>query len=339
MSNTFDNALAQPQTGMDLEGVSTVAPRKKSRKNARVTLNDPGVQATQKVIAYLTIIVPLLGLVAALYLAYQNGISQLDIALLVGMYLLTNLGIEMGYHRLFAHRTFKTFGFVHYLLMVFGQMAGEGGVIYWVATHRRHHIHSDTALDPHSPHTCHTGAEPEELNLRRGLLHAHLGWMVNDKVTNSALFTEDLTRDPLTKAINDLYFPILILGLIIPAAIGGIVTNSWYGALTGFLWGGLVRMFFVTHSTWLNGSFAHRYGSKPFETGDHSANNFWCAIPTFGASWQNNHHAFPLSAMLGLKWWQIDIAWYFIWVFEKLGLAWSVRRLTPEHIERKRKVA
>ncbi|WP_052417750.1 acyl-CoA desaturase [Cellvibrio mixtus] len=300
----------------------------REKRVVRVTLNDPDVIFAQKILASATIVLPFLGVIAAIYLmVVDGGVSALNVGLLIGMYILTNLGIEMGYHRLLAHRSFQTSSFLKYLLTILGQMAGEGGVIYWVATHRRHHIHSDTELDPHSPHVRHTHANPENLGLAKGLLHAHLGWMINDKVTNSSAFAKDLIQDSTLKKINDLYVPILILGLIIPGVIGGLATQTWMGALTGFIWGGLVRMFLVTQSTWLNGSFAHRYGSKPYETGDHSANNMWCALPTFGASWQNNHHAYPTAAKLGFKWWQVDIAWYFIFVCKKIGLVWNVKHV------------
>lgn len=328
---------SQPATGMDLESVSTVQTKNSSRKNIRVTLNDNSIQGVQKNIASATIFLPLLGFIAAVVLAFQYGVSQLDIILLVSMYILTSLGIEFGYHRLLCHRAFKTTKFIKYLSMVLGQMAGEGGVIYWVATHRRHHIHSDTIYDPHSPHICHTREQPENLGLTKGIIHAQWGWMVNDKVTNSSAFTQDLFNDPVTRWINDLYVPIVMLGVLIPGLIGGIVTQSWLGFLTGFLWGGLARMFFVTNSTWLSSSFAHRFGGKPYETHDHSANNFWCALPTFGASWQNNHHAYPLSAKLGFQWWQIDLTWYVIWVLEKFGLATRVTRPNNKRLKSKLK--
>lgn len=296
------------------------------KRSARATLDDPEILATQRVLASATILLPFFGVLVAIFLAIKDGgVSWLNIGLLAGMYVLTNLGIEMGYHRLLAHRTFQTNTWFSHVLTILGQMAGEGGVIYWVATHRRHHIHSDTELDPHSPHVRHTGKHPEDLGLIQGLMHAHLGWMLNDKVTNSSTFAKDLIQDPAVKKINDLYIPILVLGLLIPGIIAGIITHSWADAFAGFIWGGLVRMFLVTQSTWLNGSFAHRYGGRPYETGDQSANNIWCAIPTFGASWQNNHHAYPSSARLGFEWWQIDIVWYFIYVGEKVGLVRNIK--------------
>src|SRR5262249_15742085 len=150
------------------------------------------------------------------------------------------------------------------------------------------------------------------MSLVRGLWHAHIGWMRTDRVTNCTLFAHDLLRDPAIRRIHALYVPIVLLGLLLPAGIEGAATGTWYGALEGLLWGGLVGMFMVHHSTWSNASLAHVWGARPYDSGDQAANNWWVAIPTFGASWQNNHHAFPSSAFLGLKWWQVDLAGYFI---------------------------
>lgn len=305
------------------------------KKKIRITLDDPSLRFSQRLVATTAIIVPFVGLVTASILAAKFGVTTLDIVLLISMFFLTNLGVELGYHRLFSHKAFKTSSLVRYTLMVFGQMAGQGGVIYWVATHRRHHIYSDTPADPHSPHIRHTQETPESMGFFRGLLHGYLGWMLNDKVTNNSAFAKDLLKDPLTKKINSAYVPIVSLGLIVPGIIGGIVTQTWFGVFTGFLWGGLVRMFFVTHSLWLGGTCAHIFGGRPYKTGDHSANNLWFAIPTLGASLQNNHHAFPSSAILGFKWWQIDIGWYVIWALEKCGIVWQVSR--PKNIKTKLK--
>jgi stearoyl-CoA desaturase (Delta-9 desaturase) len=171
----------------------------------------------------------------------------------------------------------------------------------------------------------------------RGLWHSHVGWMFTDKVTNCTLFARDILQDPVFRRIHACYVPLVLAGLAIPAIIGGLISWSWWGALMGFLWGGLVRMFLVQHSTWTNASFSHVYGGRPFATGDHSANNLWCALPTFGASWQNNHHMFPGSAYLGFEWWQVDVGAWFIRVLRRLGLVWSVRQPpSPELMATKR---
>ena len=159
---------------------------------------------------------------------------------------------------------------------------------------------------------------------------------MSDKVTNCTLFAKDVLRDPILRKIHMLYVPLVVAGVLIPAAIGGVVTQSWMGAVDGFLWGGLMRMFLVHHSTWSNASFSHVYGSRPFATGDLSANNLWCALPTFGASWQNNHHMFPSSAILGLEWWQIDLGGFFIRLFAACGLVWDINEPPTREVMAKR---
>jgi stearoyl-CoA desaturase (delta-9 desaturase) len=284
-----------------------------------------------------TIIVPAAGTIAAVMLALTRGVGVTEIALLAGMYVLTSIGIEVGFHRGFAHHAFATSPGMKIFLGAFGSMAAEGSVLYWSAGHRRHHVHSDTGGDPHSPHVRNLQTADEKLSVVRGLWHSHVGWMASDKVTNCTLFARDVLRDPVLSKIHALYIPLVIAGLAIPAIIGGAVTQSWMGALNGFLWGGLLRMFLVHHSTWSNASFSHVYGSRPFATGDLSANNFWCALPTFGASWQNNHHMFPGSAVLGLEWWQVDLGAFFIRVFAAVGLVWDVHEPpAPETMAAKR---
>lgn len=289
-----------------------------------ITVDNRALRDAQRRMALATVLIPFLGAVAAAGHAFTSGIHALDIGLLAGMYLLTSVGIEVGFHRYFAHRSFETGRTLRLALAILGSMAAEGSVLYWAAGHRRHHAHSDTGDDPHSPHTRKLESRDEGLQTLQGLWHSHIGWMMTDKVTNCTLFAKDILRDPTLGWIHRLYVPIVLLGLLLPAVIGGVLSGTWTGALGGFLWGGLVRMFLVHHSTWSNASFSHVYGGRPFATGDLSANNLWCAVPTFGASWQNNHHMFPSSAFLGLEWWQIDIGAYVIRALVALGVVWDV---------------
>ena len=294
------------------------------RKKPSITIEDDSIRAAQRRIAMATIFIPFIGTLIAMVLAWRNGVGTPEIGLLVSMYILTSLGIEFGFHRLLSHKAFETKPVIRILFAILGSMAAEGSVLYWVAGHRRHHVHSDTGNDPHSPHIRNLKSEDEPVGGIRGLWHSHIGWMMTDKVTNCTLFARDIFQDPTLKKIHQLYIPLIILGLVIPAAINGVLSGTWMGVLNGFLWGGLVRMFLVHNSTWSNASFSHIFGGRPFESGDRSANNLWCSIPTFGASWQNNHHAFPSSAFLGFKWWQIDLAGYFIRALVAIGLVWNV---------------
>jgi len=282
----------------------------------------------QQRIALLTILGPSVGVVAAVWLALVRGFGTLELCMLIGGIVLGQLFLEVGFHRLLAHRAFDTPGWVRVVLAVGGQMTGQGRVTHWVANHRRHHIHSDTPNDPHSPfvRARRDGDGAEELGLVRGLVHAQWGHMLSDDVPNCTLFARDLTVDPTLRKVNGLYGVTLWAGLLLPALIGLAITGTGWGALSGFLWGGLVRMFVVQNVTWSVASASHRFGSVRFDTGDASKNLIWTALPSFGSGYQNNHHAFPHSAFLGLRWWELDIGALAIRVLSLLGLAWNLRR-------------
>jgi len=147
--------------------------------------------------------------------------------------------------------------------------------------------------------------------------HAHVGWLFRPDPPQLNRSVSDLATDRLLSKIDDLFVVWVLLGLVIPAAVGGAVTGSWSGACSGLPWGGLVRMCLAHHLTWSVNSVCHIWGRRPFESHDHSTNNFAVADFTFGEGWHNNHHAFPTSARHGLRWWQLDFAYLFI---RELGL-------------------
>jgi stearoyl-CoA desaturase (delta-9 desaturase) len=267
------------------------------------------------------VIGPFLGLVVAGVLLWGQGLSWVDLGLLLGMYVLTGLGITVGYHRLFTHGAFETNGVVKFVLAALGSMAVEGPLLDWVAQHRRHHQHSDTPEDPHSPHHQGQGF----LGLLRGLWHAHLGWPFRAREMDLSRYVKDLRQSGLLRWVSGLFPVWVAVGLLMPAALGGLLTQSWLGALLGLLWGGLVRIFLVHHVTWSVNSVCHLWGRRPFATDDQSKNNFLFGILALGEGWHNNHHAFPTSARHGLRWWQIDVTYYCIRALALVGLAWKVR--------------
>lgn len=274
-----------------------------------------------RVVMLIAVIAPFLGLFAAIVSFWGWGFRWSDLALLLAMYLLTVLGITVGFHRLFTHRAFETNHIVKLLLAVLGSMAVQGPLLQWVALHRRHHQHSDSVEDPHSPH--HHGAGV--WGVVRGLWHAHLGWMFAPKPSNLQSYVKDLSQSKSLRTVSAL-FPIWVAaGLLIPAALGWLLTGAISGAWTGFLWGGLVRILFVHHVTWSVNSVCHVWGRQPFRSKDHSRNNFLFGIFGLGEGWHNTHHAFPTSARHGLRWWQIDVSYWVIRGLEVLGLAWNVK--------------
>jgi stearoyl-CoA desaturase (delta-9 desaturase) len=267
------------------------------------------------------VIVPFLGLVVAGVLLWGQGLSWVDLGLLLGMYVLTGLGITVGYHRLFTHGAFETNAVVKFILAALGSMAVEGPLLEWVAQHRLHHQHSDTTEDPHSPHHQGQGM----LGLLRGLWHAHLGWAFQGDTPKLSRYVKDLRQSLLLRRVSALFPVWVVVSLLIPTALGGLLTQTWPGALLGLLWGGLVRIFLVHHVTWSVNSVCHLWGRRSFATDDQSKNNFLFGILALGEGWHNNHHAFPTSARHGLRWWQIDLSYYCIRALALLGLAWEVR--------------
>jgi stearoyl-CoA desaturase (delta-9 desaturase) len=275
------------------------------------------------------VVVPFIALLAAPLLLWGWGFGWVDFGLLLGMYLLTALGITVGFHRLFTHKSFETNCVVRFILATLGSMAAQGSVLKWAAIHRRHHQHSDSPDDPHSPHQRGRGL----WGLIHGFWHAHLGWVFRPDPADLDRYVKDL-RQYASLRVASAMFPLwIVLGLLIPALLGGLLTGHWSGVLLGFVWGGLVRVFLVHHVTWSVNSICHLWGSRPYPEKDHSRNNLVFGVLALGEGWHNNHHAFPTSARHGLRWWQIDISYYFIRLLALLGLAWKVRlpanRLIP----------
>jgi stearoyl-CoA desaturase (delta-9 desaturase) len=267
------------------------------------------------------VVVPFAGLVAAAALLWGWGFSWLQLGLLLGMYLVSGLGITVGYHRLFSHRSFETTPVVRFILAALGSMAVQGPLLWWVALHRRHHQHSDEADDPHSPH--HRG--PGFTGVLRGVWHAHLGWFFGPDPPGLDRYVKDLQEDGPSRVASALFPVWVLLGLLVPMALGGILSGSWVGALLGFLWAGLARVFLVQHVTWSINSVCHLWGGQPYKGRDQSRNNFLFGVLALGEGWHNNHHAFPTSARHGLRWWQIDPSYWVIHALALVGLAWHVR--------------
>lgn len=274
------------------------------------------------------VLVPFAATLVAVVLLWNRWVSAADLVIAVAMYLLTAIGITIGFHRLLTHRSFQTSKRLEYLFAVLGSMAVQGPVIAWVADHRKHHAHTDEAGDPHSPHVSPDGGVG---NVLSGLWHAHSGWLMSSQGrADWKRYAADLYEDPGMRAISR-RFPLLVLAtLVLPALAGYLLSGTALGALTGLLWGGLVRIFFVHHVTWSVNSVCHFFGSRRFDTDDRSTNVFWLAIPSLGESWHHNHHAFPRSAVHGLKRWEPDPSGAIIAAMERLGLARNVVRISAE---------
>jgi stearoyl-CoA desaturase (Delta-9 desaturase) len=267
--------------------------------------------------------------VVAIVLLWNRAIGPFELSLMIALYVITALGITLGYHRLFTHRAFKTSRWFRTMIAVVGSMAVEGGVITWVADHRKHHAFTDIEGDPHSPHL----AGPGLLGAIKGLWHAHIGWLFETVGTaDRERFAPDLVKDPALQVVDKLFFLWVALGLIIPFALGWIIGGGIGTALTALLWGGLVRVFLLHHVTWSINSVCHFFGRKRFDIADESRNVFWLAPFSMGEAWHHNHHAFPTSAFHGLRFWEriADPTGLVIALLEKLGLVWDVVRVSPD---------
>ena len=272
------------------------------------------------------IIVPFLGFVYSIYLTATGNIHFSDVALLVGGVILTEWGIGAGYHRLVVHSAYQPHPVIKAIVLALGSMAFQGPVVHWASVHTKHHAHSDLEGDPHSP------------NLG-GFIHAHFEWLIEmnssdlDQIVDK--WGERYRRDTMIHWFSQTFLFWAILSLIIPAAIGFLV-GGWPLAWTGFIFGGLLRIFVTSHVTWSVNSVCHYMGKRMFKTTDRSRNNLLIGLLALGEGWHNNHHAFPSSAFHGLTPWQIDVTGMSIRLMERLGLAKNVVRVAPALMENRR---
>ena len=279
-------------------------------------------------IAAIVVFLPSIAFLVGLVLIWKDLVSAVDIMLLVVMYLLTLIGVEGGFHRLVTHNAFKTYSLIRGLFVIFGSMASQGPVIFWAATHRKHHEFTDEAGDPHSPILGGDGV----IGRARGFLHGHCGWLFANEIADWGRYAPDLIRDRALFRLNNFYPLWVLLGLLIPTAIGGVYTHSALGALTGFLWGGLIRIFAVHHVVWGVNSLCHIFGSQPFYFGGNSRNNLLLVLPSLGGALHNNHHAFPRTANNAYEWWQFDFIGLVIKFLGLLGWAWDIHEPSRDKI-------
>ncbi|MFT3803426.1 MAG: AMP-binding protein [Burkholderiaceae bacterium] len=292
------------------------------------TVSAPGLRRAQQLHAFAISALSFAGTMVAVTLAVQSGVSATALWLMVVMYILTMLGMTVGFHRMMSHRAFDAQPVVRAALAILGSMSAQGSPIYWVANHRRHHQFSDSPGDPHSPRFH----DRELICGHAAFWHAHVGWMFTHELSNALHYCKDLIRDPVVSRVNRHYYALVTIGLLLPALLGGMFTGTLRGVLEGFLWGGVVRVFLSFHATSCINSVTHMFGSRPFATRDNSRNNLWLALPTLGEAWHNNHHAFPTSAYFGTKPSQIDIGGYLIRLLARLGLVSNVRSTSAERI-------
>ncbi|MGH8791304.1 MAG: acyl-CoA desaturase [Stackebrandtia sp.] len=282
---------------------------------------------------WFVVALPFAALIAAVPVAWGWGLNWVDLSLAFVMYMVSGMGVTIGFHRYLTHGGFKAKRWVRVSLAVAGSLALQGPVIQWVADHRRHHAYSDLEGDPHSPWRY----GEDFWGLTKGLAHAHVGWLFHRDLTNQERFTPDLLADKDLRRVDKLFGPLMAVSLISPAVIGGLLTWSLWGAVTAFFWAGAVRVGLLHHITWSVNSICHVYGERPFAARDgDKASNFWpLALLSFGESWHNLHHADPTCARHGVMRGQVDITARTIWCFEKFGWVSDVRWPKQERLEKK----
>ncbi len=303
-------------------GAPAEAPMESKRRGEQVTLG-------------IFIAVPFLALILAIPFAWGWGLTWVDLGLALVFYVVSGLGITVGYHRYFTHGSFKAKRALRVALAIAGSLAIEGPVIRWVADHRRHHAFSDREGDPHSPWRYGETVPA----LVKGLWWAHVGWLFDIEQTPRTKYAPDLIADPDITTVDKAFPALVLTSLLGPAVLGGLLTWSLWGAVTAFFWASLVRVALLHHVTWSINSICHAMGERPFASRDRSGNVWWLAILSFGESWHNLHHADPTCARHGVDPGQVDISARVIWAFERLGWAWDVRWPKEKRIEARRVAA
>ena len=317
--------------GVDEEYGQLFAAEETPGKQRKKAINSPYIHRIQRRHFMLYNILPIVGTALAIGLLFYLPITWVEGGIFFLMWLATGIGVTAGYHRLFAHRCYKTTSGVRVMLAILGSMSGMGSVLSWAAMHRRHHERADRPGDMHSPN-LHGNTFWQRV---RGFWYSHVSWMWKHEYPNVSHYAEDLLKDKALVKASCLYHYWVLLGLAIPTVLGGLLSQSWEGALLGFLWGGPVRMFVVANSMWTLNSVLHTFGWRPFPMKENSRNSFILGVFVWGEGWHNNHHAFPNSASFSLRWYRPDIGFWFISLLRLLGLAHDVRVPTRERIKKR----
>jgi stearoyl-CoA desaturase (delta-9 desaturase) len=273
-------------------------------------------------------VLPFLALFLVAWQVWGSWLHWSDLAVFFITYIPVGLGVTVGFHRLFTHRSFKAKPWVRATFAILGSAAIEGPIISWVADHRKHHAFSDKPGDPHSPH-AHDG-------VLRGLFHAHVGWLfIHTERANRQRYTPDLLKDPVIAFVDRTFVLWVVAGLAFPFGLGWLIGGSIDTALSGLLWGGAVRMLVLHHVTYSINSLCHFFGRRRFDVDDESRNLAWLSVFSFGESWHHNHHAFPTSAAHGLKWYELDISAQIIRGMKRLGWVTEITEISPERQAKK----
>jgi stearoyl-CoA desaturase (delta-9 desaturase) len=262
-----------------------------------------------------------LGIAGTAWAIHGDRIRPVHVIVAVGMYALSWVGLEVGFHRGFAHSAFKAKVALRVVLGILGSWAGQGPLFFWVALHRVHHAHADTKVDPHTPWRF----QGEPHATRRGLWFAFMGWMVAPSPADPSRQARDVVRDRVLGGVNRFYYTCVLSGILLPSLICGLATWSVEGALVGLFVGGLLRLWLVHLGVAAVTVLGHFVGKRTFATNDHSTDNPLVGLLTFGQGFHNHHHAFPAASRYGTRAWDVDMGWWVMAALLKLGAITSLR--------------
>jgi stearoyl-CoA desaturase (delta-9 desaturase) len=324
--------LDAPPEFEDTQGPPRIAGDQRDAGPTPEEIQLPVMESLDRLATGIITALPPLLLLAAIVGTWNHELHWRDVLIFAILYVPTGLGVTVGFHRLFTHRSFKCKPWLRGVLAVLGSMAVEGPVISWVADHRKHHAYSDRHGDPHSPHVDSHGDDVNGWRgALRGLGHAHVGWLFDHTQRGSReRFAPDLLADPVVSFVDRTFLLWAVLGMAIPFGLGFLMGGTLDAALEAMLWGGAVRMMVLHHVTYSINSLCHFFGRRRFETTDFSRNLSWLAPFSLGEAWHNNHHAFPTSAFHGMGARELDVSGLVIASLERLGVVWDVQRVSPD---------
>jgi stearoyl-CoA desaturase (delta-9 desaturase) len=245
------------------------------------------------------------------------GWSPTAVAIAVALYGLRMFAITGFYHRYFSHRTFQTSRPAQFVFAMLGASAVQRGPIWWSAHHRHHHAHADQQEDVHSP-------------VRHGVLWRHMGWFLSQaNFATRTTLAKDWMKFPELRYLDryDIVVPALLalalygLGFALEHLAPSLDTNG----PQLLVWGFVISTVVLYHVTFTVNSLCHVWGRRRYNTRDHSRNNVWLAMLTFGEGWHNNHHHYPRSARQGFFWWELDLTYYLLKLLSWLGIIWDLQ--------------
>jgi stearoyl-CoA desaturase (delta-9 desaturase) len=246
------------------------------------------------------------GLIGVPSFGYFHGYTKLDWTMAGILYLISGLGITVGYHRMISHRSFRCPDWVKVVFVIAGSWAMENSVLKWSANHARHHARVDQEEDPY--------------NARRGFWYSHCGWLFTKRSHRIERYTPRLLEDPVVMWQHRWYVPLLLSGLALPFLVGYFY-NGWMGGIRCFMLAGVGRIFLVLNSTFCINSVCHLWGSQPYSRSNSSRDSWWVSLITLGEGYHNYHHAYPRDYRNGPLWYNIDPSKWLIYTLSMLGLA------------------